>query len=147
MLGGGAKRTLSLAGREANIVSVNIKTTPDGGFDFGSLSAEAAAQKVAWVREAAGPRFGDLTLNILVPVVAVTERREEAAQAVLKQYNIPENALTIDQLLDSPSALIGPVAQIVETLIERRERYGFSYIVVWQPMEQFAPVVERLAGK
>ena len=146
MLGGGAKRTLSLAAREADIVSVNIKTTAEGGFDFGSLTAEAAAQKVAWVREAASARSDDLILNILVPIVAVTDKPRQAAEATLRHYNIPENILNVDQLLDSPSALIGTVDQIVEMLQARRERYGFSYITVWQPMEQFAPVVERLVG-
>ena len=50
--------------------------------------------------------------------------------------------------LDSPVALVGSVDEIVETLQERRERYGFSYIVVLEPVvEAFAPVVERLAGR
>jgi hypothetical protein len=38
---------LSLAAREADIVSVGIHTTPQGGFDFPSLTAEATEQKVA----------------------------------------------------------------------------------------------------
>ncbi len=147
MLGGGARRTLSLAAREADIVSVNIRTTSEGGFDFGSISAEAAAQKIEWVRQAAGARFDDLTINLLVPLVAVTENREEAAQAALDQYGIPPDVLTVEQLLESPSALIGSIDQIVDTLQERREHYGFSYISIWQPMEQFAHVVDRLAGK
>ena len=51
-------------------------------------------------------------------------------------------------MLDSPLVLIGTVDEIAETLQERRERYGFSYIVVMEPvMEAFAPVVERLAGR
>lgn len=147
MLGGGGQRMLSLAAREADIVSVNIKTTAEGGFDFSSITAEAAAQKVAWVRQAAGVRFDTLTLNILVPLVAVTDKRRQAADQMLRQYNVPENVLNVEQVLESPSALIGTVDQIVEDLQARRERYGFSYIVVWQPMEQFAPVVERLAGR
>ena len=41
-----------------------------------------------------------------------------------------------------------PYAEIAETLQERRERYGFSYIVVLEPVvEAFAPVVERLTGR
>jgi hypothetical protein len=39
------------------------------------------------------------------------------------------------------------VDEIVETLQQRREEYGFSYVVVHEPeMEQFAEVVARLAG-
>ena len=38
--------------------------------------------------------------------------------------------------------LVGSIDEIVETLQERRERYGFSYIVVLEPVvEAFAPVV------
>ena len=45
-------------------------------------------------------------------------------------------------------ALIGSVDEVAETLIERRERYGLSYIVVMETvMDAFAPVVERLAGR
>jgi len=146
MLGGGGQRMLSLAAREADIVSVNAKTTAAGGLNFGSLTAEAAAQKVAWVRQAAGQRFDDLTLNILVPLVAITDKRHQAAEQMLQQWNVPESILSVEQVLESPSALIGTVDQIVEDLQARRERYGFSYIVVWA-MEEFAPVVERLAGR
>jgi probable F420-dependent oxidoreductase len=146
MLGGGGRRMLSLAAREADIVSVNAKTTAEGQLDFSSITAEAADQKMEWVQQAAGTRFDDLTLNILVPIVAVTDKRDQAAAQILRAYNIPANTLNVEQVLESPSALIGTVDQIVEDLQARRERYGFSYIVVW-PMEQFAPVVERLAGR
>ena len=38
--------------------------------------------------------------------------------------------------------------QAVAHLLEQRERYGFSYLQVFQAqMENFAPVVARLAGK
>jgi hypothetical protein len=54
----------------------------------------------------------------------------------------------VDDVLDSPAVLLGTVDEIVETLQERRERYGFSYIYILEPvMEAFAPVVARLAGR
>jgi hypothetical protein len=38
--------------------------------------------------------------------------------------------------------------QAVEQLLEQRARYGFSYLQIYQgQMENFAPVVARLAGK
>ena len=49
--------------------------------------------------------------------------------------------------LEMPHFLIGTVDQIVEDLQARRDRYGFSYIVVpGEVAEAFAPVVERLTG-
>ena len=147
LIGGGAHRILSLAAREADIVSVNIKTTAEGGFDFTSLTAEAAMKKVEWVRAAAGERLAAIELNILVPFVVVTDNRRRAAEQALRPFGVPAETLSVEQLLGSPSALIGTVDQIVDDLVARRERYGFSYIVVWEPMEAFAPVVARLAGK
>ena len=55
--------------------------------------------------------------------------------------------LTVDQALASPLALVGNASQMAADLVERRERYGFSYIGVGpDEMEAFAPVVAELAG-
>ena len=42
-----------------------------------------------------------------------------------------------------------PIATSAETLLERRERWGFSYIVVQDPatIDALAPVVAELSGK
>jgi len=43
--------------------------------------------------------------------------------------------------------LLGTIEQICDTLQQRRERYGISYLTVFErDMEAFAPVVTRLAG-
>jgi probable F420-dependent oxidoreductase len=146
LVGGGSKRVLSIAAREADIVSINVRTTAEGWTDLDSESADATQQKVAWVREAAGERFADLELNILITSSAVTNSRRQGAQQILDQWRIPGPRPSVEELLALPSTLIGTVDQIIEQLQERRERYGFSYIVVREPIEQFAPVVERLAG-
>jgi hypothetical protein len=55
--------------------------------------------------------------------------------------------LSADDMLDHPNVLIGTIDEMVDRLIERRERYGISYVTVNDStMEVFAPVVERLAG-
>jgi hypothetical protein len=47
----------------------------------------------------------------------------------------------------TPFALVGPPSKLVEDLLERRERWGFSYIIVGgADVEAFAPVVAALAG-
>jgi hypothetical protein len=52
-----------------------------------------------------------------------------------------------DAALDLPIVLIGTVDELCERLIERRQRWGFSNVVVpGEAMETFAPVVARLAG-
>jgi hypothetical protein len=51
-------------------------------------------------------------------------------------------------VLEMPSLFIGPVEQIIEEMLARRERYGFSYYVISDAsMKAFAPIVARLAGK
>ena len=150
LLGGGSKRMLSIAAREANIVSVNIRTTAEGGFDASSLTPEATDQKLAWVREAAGARFDDLELNVLVfPVV--TDQPRQAAEQMLREWKLPTDEASIDGVLAEASSLFGTVDQIVEALQARRQRFGFSYIAVGEyyqldVMKRFAPVVTRLAG-
>ena len=110
--------------------------SPDG-------TAAATAQKIAWVREAAGDRFDQIELNTIIPTVEITDDRRAVAERLAADLPI-----SAEEVLDSPAVLIGTVDQIVETLQERRERYGFSYVVILEPvMEAFAPVVERLAGR
>jgi probable F420-dependent oxidoreductase len=146
LIGGGSKRMLSIAAREADTVGINTRTTAEGWTDPGSDSADATQQKVSWVREAAGERFANLELNLLITSSKVTDKRRQAAQQILDEWRIRGSRPTVEELLALPSTLIGTVDQIIEELQERRERYGFSYIVVREPFEQFAPIVERLTG-
>jgi hypothetical protein len=47
----------------------------------------------------------------------------------------------------SPFALIGSSQQLIEDLLARRERWGFSYVIVGaDDVESFAPVVAALRG-
>ena len=47
----------------------------------------------------------------------------------------------------SPFALVGPVEKLIDDLRERRDRWGFSYVIVGQnDVDAFAPVVAALAG-
>lgn len=151
LLGGGGRRILSLAAREADIVSVNVRSRPGGGLDFTNMTAEATARKVAWVRAEAGERFPALELNILVPVVMVTGDPRRAAQSFIdmgrQRYGMRPGEVTVEQLLESPHCLIGTVEEMVARLRAVRERYGFSYIATWDSnLDAFAQVVERLTG-
>jgi hypothetical protein len=50
--------------------------------------------------------------------------------------------------LAMPSVAVGPAERVAEELERRRDRYGFSYLVMADgDMEAFAPVVERPAGR
>lgn len=144
LLGGGGKRMLSLAARQADIIGVNVALTA-GVIDASAgpnATAEATAEKLRWIAEAAGDRYEDLELQTRVHLAVVTDDRESFADMVA-----PALGLTGAQALDSPHALAGTVEQLVDTIIERRERYGLSYITIGaDAAESFAPIVARLAG-
>ena len=144
LIGGGGKRVLSFAAREADIVGVNFVLAEGRVSPAVAVTGSAAAtkEKIGWIREAAGARLGDIELNVTVFVSVVTDDRPGMAERVA-----PGFGLTPDDVLDSPHVLIGTVDQIVEDLQRRREEYGFSYVVFsGDVFEQMAPVVKRLAG-
>jgi probable F420-dependent oxidoreductase len=142
-IGGAGKRLLSLAAREADIVGFLSRARPEGGIDWSEGTEEALARKLGWVREAAGDRFDQLELALLLQGSAVTDRPLDAAAELA-----PAFGLTAEQVLTSTEFAIGSVDQIVEQLLALRERYGISYVTVVQSqLEAFAPVVARLSGK
>ena len=58
---------LSMAGREASIITLNPPVAPDGNsIDMVEATAEATAQQITWIREAAGDRFARLELGNFV---------------------------------------------------------------------------------
>ncbi len=145
MVGGGSRKVLQLAGREADIVSFNFNNRagvigPDG---IGSSTAEATQQKVQWVREGAGDRFADVELEIGAYFTIVTDDARGTAEGFGKMFG-----LSADETLAYPHALIGSIDAICDELERRRELYGISYVTVGdQNAVAFAPVVERLAGQ
>ncbi len=147
LVGGGGKRLLSIAAREATIVGFTPVFKADGtGVELIDATPEALMQKLEWVRQAAGDRFDSLELNILVAEVMVTEDREQVAQFIATSM-APNMGVTVQQVLEVPYVLIGTVDQICEDLLARREQFGISYITVYEKnMETLTPVMERLAG-
>lgn len=88
-----------------------------------------------------------LEFNVLCSSAIVTRDREQAARQIVEDWKFAAE-YTVEQVLESPAALIGEVEQIVEKLHQNRERFGFSYFVVGEEaLEGFAPVVQRLAGR
>jgi len=141
LIGGGGRRLLTLAAKEADIISIMPRSRRDGsGLEDADASAEAFTQKVAWIRDAAGNRFSAIELNTLVQAVIITDRRREAAAPLAKEYS-----MKVDQVFETPLVLIGSVDQIAETLEQRRERFGLSYITVFEKdLENLARLIDRL---
>src|SRR5262245_23389424 len=85
MIGGGGRKTLELAGREAQIVSLAPRIRPDRKGDATSITVAATAEKIEWVKAAAGDRFDQITLNTYpsqAPIVVTDNARAEARKAI-----------------------------------------------------------------
>jgi probable F420-dependent oxidoreductase len=144
LVGGGGKRVLSIAARQADIVGINgtLSAGAVGPEAIATMTAAAVDQKVGVVQAAAGPRLDHLEFNIRAFLVRVTDDRDAAVEQIAGFVQVDPS-----MVLESPFVLIGTPAQIVEDLLRRRERWGFSYVIVGaDDVEPFAPVVGELAG-
>lgn len=144
LIGGNGKDLLQLAAREADIVGFTGAFIGRNGYGraFPHFTAEGLANRLEVVREAAGSRFEELELNVLVQGVETADPNGRLAEWS-KQLGLSE-----EDLRGSPFVLFGSVDEIVDRLERYRERFGVSYIAThWHGMDALAPVVARLAGR
>jgi probable F420-dependent oxidoreductase len=145
MIGGGAPKILRLAGREADIVSLNFNNRsgmigPEG---VQASTEEETQKKIGWVKEGAGDRFEDLTIEIGAYFTFVMDDPGPVLGNFAQMFGFSE-----DEMRAHPHALFGSVDTICEELQRRRELHGISYVTVGEDaMEPFSEVVGRLAGK
>jgi probable F420-dependent oxidoreductase len=148
LIGGGGRRTLELAAREAQIVGLAPRILPNGAPDPRSVTFEGTREKIGWVREAAGHRFDELELNVYPSMtgVSVTDRplaeAREVAERISGRSGIDVSA---EALLESPHIFIGTQDDFVAKFTRLREELGVTSIMVGT-VDELAPVVERLAG-
>jgi probable F420-dependent oxidoreductase len=145
LVAGGGPRVLSLAAREADIVGILAPMLPSGGqFQMEASRAAAVTEQVELIRRVAGTRLPAIELNVLIQRVVVTEDVRRAREELSRQWA----PLSREEVGETPYLLIGTVDDIVATLRARRDRWGISYVVVFEwDMETFAPVVARLSGQ
>jgi len=155
MIGGGGRNVLSVAARQADIVQL-MPSNPGGRslLDPSQFSAEAIEEKVGWIRDAAGSRFGDIELSAQLLECAVTDRPEEhlsdfAERIAMVTARMGGARVEFDhhELCRSPIVAVGSLDEVCEKLIETRTTFGISYFAA--PIEArpdaLAPVIERLA--
>lgn len=144
LIGGGAKRVLSIAAREADVVGIN-PSIHSGEVDAAAAQNGAAAEtdkKLGWVKQAAGDRYDDLEINLLQFAGIVTDDRKGTAEMMAPLFGLPASELDT-----YPHACIGTVEEISESIQARRDRWDASYIVFQaDAMEAMAPVVAALRG-
>lgn len=130
LIAGSGRRMLRTAGRLADTVALGLP--PRAGDD------ELAAA-VSHARAGEVDRMGEVELSLNLLCVGAE------APPWLARYMTAD----LDELIaaGSVSVLTGSVAQMVDTLVERRERFGVSYICTNAAfVDALAPVVQQLAG-
>ena len=143
MVGGGSRRILTVAAEHADTVGVN--TSLASGQKGGDLASQATFDHfdrcLGWVRDGAGDRFNSIELQIVAFATKVVPSRRAAVRTATMLGFPGEDALEL------PIVLLGTPDELCDQLLKRRERWGFSNIVVpGEAMESFAPVVAQLAG-
>jgi len=138
MIGGRQRRVLSLAARQADIVSISM-LDPRGP---GLPQPPTYAEKARWVQAAAGSRYPHIELHVSVSHVEVSAHRQAALAQLATRLQI-----TPQDVLQSPTTLVGSVDAIVEQLHAWREQCDVSYFIVpSRLMDGLAPVIARVAG-
>ena len=148
LIGGGGRRTLELAAREANIVGLAPRILSGQRPDPHSITWAATEEKVGWVREAAGDRFDALEFNVYPsqwPIVVTDDLRGEARKVIDRMKERTGIEMTEQDIIDSPHIFIGSIKRFVEKFTELRERLGVNSFLVGS-LDELGPVVERLAG-
>lgn len=146
LVGGGGKRVLSLAAQKADIVSLvpNMSSGRVGRESAANATGAATAEKLAWVREAAGDRMSELELHTNLTNVFVTDDRIPTMEKLARGYGLDDSLAA----LDIPHVVIGTVSQCVEQLLERRDATGISHYTVFESnLDAFAPIIAELAGR
>jgi probable F420-dependent oxidoreductase len=150
LVGGGGRRILELASRVADIVGIHAtlaggRLAPDVAVDF---SAERMDEKVGWVRSAlsASGRPADaveLQFSVYLCRIDGSLGRPRRVISTFADRLAADPAL----VAASPSVLVGSVEACADLLLERRDRFGFSYLRLSDDVDVVAPLVARLAGR
>ncbi|CAB4547558.1 unannotated protein [freshwater metagenome] len=144
LIGGGGRKLLTLAAQQADIVGINpqIVARSINPRSMATAAADVVDEKIAWVKEAAGDRFGEIELQLQLFKTQVTDDPQPVIEALAKAFGLPPEVVAT-----APFFQVGSVQQITENLLAMRERWGISYIVCQNDGTQaLAPIVAQLAG-
>jgi probable F420-dependent oxidoreductase len=143
LIAGRKDRVLALAARHGDLVGMSaleqVPGQPEG--TMRAMTAAAMRERVAYFRQQAGERLGDIEVNAMIQHVVPT--RDRRAAAGMLATHAPH--LTPEEILEAPAGLVGTSAQMADILRERREAYGVSYITIHEGfMDALAPVISLL---
>ena len=116
VIGGGGRRVLQLAGREADIVSLNFKNpsgalSPDG---VQRSTEEFTVPKIEWIREGAGDRFDELQIDVGIYYTVVTDDARGVAEAMSTEIPTISYRQTLDDALRILQTKSAPAVGVVD---------------------------------
>lgn len=134
LIAGNGDRVLTIAARLADIVGLT-------GGDPGKDVDDPLAERIAFVREAAGARFDALTLDLAI-TAAPTDNSGVPDLSMTRRF-VPH--LSDEELLTLPGVLAGGPRDIAERLIWLRDAYGITSVSIQdRHAEYFAKVIAEL---
>ncbi len=134
LIAGSGDRVLTIAARRAHIIGI-AGARPDG------TDADPLAERVEFVRRAAGDRFDDLELNLAI--IGVPRDGSGVPSLTLARRYAPD--ISDDELLKLPGVLCGSPRDIADTLRSHRDNYGLTYFTVQEyHAESFSKVIAEL---
>ena len=135
LIAGNGDRLLTVAANHANIIGFT------GGDSLPTDDADPLAERIEFVRDAAGDRFGELELNIAITAMPVDG-------SGMPDLSIPRQFLPTfsdEELLRHPGVLSGSVRDMADRVRDLRDSYGVSNIIVQAPhAEPFSKVMAEL---
>src|SRR6201996_6611419 len=132
LIAGNGNRLLTIAAQHADIIGLTGASSGD--------AADPLAERIEFVRDAAGGRFADLELNLAITAVP-SDNSGKPDLALVRRFV----ELSDDELLALPSVLSGSPREIADTLRGYREKYGLtSFTFQENHVDTIAKVIPEL---
>jgi probable F420-dependent oxidoreductase len=133
LIAGNGDRVLTLAARHADqigLTGAKVRAVDD-----------PLAERIEFVRNAAGDRFDALELNMVI--TALPREGETIPDLKMTRAYAPDSS--DEELLSAPSVLSGTPREMADTLSEYREKYGLTCFTVQDNhIENVAKVIAEL---
>jgi probable F420-dependent oxidoreductase len=134
LIAGNGDKLLTVAARHANIIGLT------GGQPI-TETTNPLAERIEFVRRAAGDRFDELELNIAITAMP----RDGSAEPDLSITRRALPHMSDEELLATPAVLSGSTRDIADTIRSYRDTYGVSYVIVQDKhAEAFSKVIAEL---
>jgi probable F420-dependent oxidoreductase len=134
LIAGNGDRVLTVAANHADIIGLT-------GGDRAPGEVDPLAERIEFVRKAAGARFDELELNVAVTAMPIDG--SGMPDLTIPRRFLPD--LTDEELLRHPGVLSGSTQDMADRIRGFRDTYGVSYIIVQAPhAEVFSKVIAEL---